>query len=225
MTIIKDEKYQNRYERGRVEIIENLLPSVDARLPALDLGSGSGFFSRILTDKGWEVTAVDMEADNIAASREFVHRGVVGSLPDVLDTLQDQRFSLVVLLEVIEHLDPSVVVPLLEKIWGLTARGSHLLASTPNYRSVEGLGGYYWGQKIRGWGEWKAWDTTHIKIYSATEFLRLLRAQGWRVKEAVGYWYEGGLPLGVRLRLPLKSSRRLPLNRFGFNTITLCEKP
>jgi 2-polyprenyl-3-methyl-5-hydroxy-6-metoxy-1,4-benzoquinol methylase len=102
MTIIRDEKYRTRYERGRVKVIESLLPK-GAGQPALDLGCGSGYFSRMLTERGWVVTAVDAEPENVVAAECFVHRGIVGILSGALNSLESERFGFVMALELIKH--------------------------------------------------------------------------------------------------------------------------
>lgn len=146
MTIVRDEKYQTRYERGRVKVIESLLPKGTGQ-PALDLGCGSGYSSRMLTDRGGVVTAVDAESENIQATERYAYRGIVGVLPEALDLLEGERFGFVLALELIEHLDVNDGKILLEKILRLTAEGGDLLISTPNRLSIEGLSGYYWGRE------------------------------------------------------------------------------
>lgn len=126
MTIIRDEKYQTRYERGRVKVIESLLPKGTGQ-PALDLGCGSGYFSRMLTDRGWVVTAVDAEPENIEATKRFAYRGIVGVLPGALDLLEGERFGFVLALELIEHLNVNDGKMLLEKTLRLMAEGGQLL--------------------------------------------------------------------------------------------------
>ena len=94
-----------------------------------------------------------------------------------------------------------------------------LIISTPNRYSPEGLGDYYWGERIRGWERWTAWDSTHVHIYSSSEILRLLKTTGFAVDRVTGYYYEGRLPFIGRWKLPLTKSAMFPLNRLGFNVI------
>jgi len=94
--------------------------------------------------------------------------------------------------------------------------------TSPQPSIPEGFGGYYWGEKIRGWRKWDAWDKTHVHIYSSLELLRLMKEAGFGVDRITGYYYEGLLPLIGRWRLPLTSTTRFPLNRLGFKIIVEC---
>jgi len=222
--IVQDNKYLKPYERERVKVIERLLPTIIGDRPALDLGCGSGYFSRMLIDRGWKVTAVDAEEENIAEALRFAVKGIVGRLPEALDELRGERFELVLMLELIEHLERRQGEALLATLGGLVADGGHLLVSTPNRCSLPGLRHYYWGELIKGAGKWEAWDDTHQYVYGSWEFLRLLRSLGWKILQVAGYWYAGDFPLGIRVRMPFLSAGSFPLNRFGFDLIVLCRK-
>lgn len=220
MSIVSNEKYtQSPYEVGRVSLIRSLLPPGKGK-HALDLGCGSGFFSSILVENGWKVTAADMEKDNVERVAQVVHSSVVGEALAILDGFGPNRFDLILALELIEHISNGEL--LLQKLHRSLAGHGTLLISTPNRVSPEGLGGYYWGEKIRGWGKWTAWDDTHVKIFSSFEFLRLLRQTGWVIEKVIGYWYRGLLPAGVTWSLPFSSTSCPPFNRLGFNTIVRC---
>jgi SAM-dependent methyltransferase len=218
-------KYENgAFEPGRVRLISALIPRGDEGL-AVDLGCGCGYFSRMLSEKNWSVTAIDTDPENVARAREFAKEAKVGDAISGLSRLPAGRFGLALALEIIEHMPRSSGERLLREVFRVLERGGRLLLSTPNRFSPEGLGGYYWGEKIRGWGRWNAWDDTHVEIYSAPGIVRLLRSCGFLVERVTGYWYEGNLPLIGRFRLPLRQSSKFPLNRLGFNTVLECRKP
>src|SRR5512146_1686748 len=102
MPIVLEEKYEkSQYERGRVDLIRNLIPQGPGK--ALDLGCGSGFFSRMLKERGWTVTAVDMELSNVENATRFADTAVVGDVISSLPNLRGMDFALA--LEIIEHLD------------------------------------------------------------------------------------------------------------------------
>lgn len=220
--IVSDEKYLSPYEVGRTSVIRSLLPHRGESRCALDLACGSGFFTKLLAEQGWEVTAIDVEKENVAAARRFTDRAMVGEAPSVLRELRDNSFDLILTLELIEHMADADAKLTLKELNRLTKRDGRLIASTPNRLSLEGLGGYYWGERIRRWARWTAWDSTHVKIYTSFEFLRLLKKTGWAVEKSLGYWFVGRLPLGIRVSLPFASASWIPFNRFGFNTIVLC---
>ncbi len=212
MAIVQADKYtKSEYERGRVAIIEGMIPRGPGN--AVDLGCGSGFFSRPLKECGWTVTCVDMEAANVDNAQRYADQGIVGDVISSLRSLKNLDFALA--LEIIEHLDdPEAFLAEIRK-----ACPGKLLISSPNRMSPEGWVGYYWGERIRNWGKWNAWDPTHTRIFTSGELLRMLENAGWKPRQIVGYWYKADRFIS----LPVKNSGRFPLNRIGFNTIILCD--
>jgi 2-polyprenyl-3-methyl-5-hydroxy-6-metoxy-1,4-benzoquinol methylase len=212
MPIVLEEKYEKSpYERGRIDIIRRLIPGGPGN--ALDLGCGPGFFSRLLKERGWTVTAVDMELSNVEQAKRYADNGIVGDVISTLRNLKDMDFALA--LEIVEHLDdPEAFLAAIRK-----ACPGRLLISSPNRMSPEGWVGLYWGERLRNWGKWNAWDPTHTRVFTANELIRILRKAGWKPREIVGYWYKAD----KYISLPLKDSATFPFNRIGFNTILLCD--
>lgn len=209
---VHDEKYLRPYERDRLQIIRRLIPST-ASGSALDLGCGSGWISRMLRAAGWSVTAVDLFPENVERARRFAEQALCADALSALRAMPAQSFQCCVVLELIEHLEAEADrTALLAELRRVAASGATLILSTPNRLSPEGLYGYYYAEKLRG-VRWTAWDPTHHRIYTSFELLRILRRSGWHPDSVIGYYYGG------RLSLPLTSSARFPLNRFGFNTI------
>ncbi|MBN1608702.1 MAG: class I SAM-dependent methyltransferase [Polyangiaceae bacterium] len=211
------------YEIRRAETLEGILPRGTGGR-ALDIGCGPGYFSRMLRDRGWQVVGIDAETVNIERACAFVVETHQGDARTVLPALPGETFELVCALEIIEHMAKQDGVALIEQVNRVLKPGATLIISTPNRWSLEGLGDYYWGEKIRGWRRWDAWNVTHVHIYSSLELRRALRAGGFVMDRLVGYWYRGTLPGGINVRLPFDSMTRFPLNHFGFNTIVSCHK-
>jgi len=224
MTIEHREKYESDYEKGRSELVLSLLPTARGTERALDIGCGVGVYCNALSDRGWCVTAVDMEEANINKATRHAEEALVGDALSVLGGLGRDQFGLAVALELIEHMPAADGDLLLAGIHRVLQEDGRLILSTPNRMSVEGLGNYYWGEKIRNWGKWTAWDDSHVTIYSAPEILAKLRRNGFRIETVYGYWYQGTLPLGLRLALPWHRAGRWPLNRLGFNTVVSCRR-
>jgi 2-polyprenyl-3-methyl-5-hydroxy-6-metoxy-1,4-benzoquinol methylase len=216
-------KYDCRYETGRLGILRAIMPPGQGKR-AIDLGCGPGYFSCELATRGWETLSVDTDSKNIANAKKYAHDARQGDALSVLKELQEDHYDLVLALEIIEHMPKTHGMSLLAAIRRVLKPGGKLILSTPNRYSPEGLGGYYWGEKIRGWGKWTAYDPTHIHIYSSSEILGVLGAGGFAVEKITGYFYEGRLPLIGRWKLPLTKSTAFPLNRFGFNIILECRK-
>mgnify|MGYP001547784582 CR=1 FL=1 len=214
-------KYDKPYEIRRTKILAGMIPEGNDDL-ALDVGCGPGYFSKMLVEKGWRSTAIDTSPANIDSAQEYASSTHLGDAITVLSGLPEDNFGLAVAFEIIEHMPRTMGEDLLQKIRRVIRPDGCLLISTPNRYSLEGVGGYYWSEKIRRAGKWYAWDRTHVHIYTSPEILKLLNSSGYSVETIVGYHYGGRFPLIGRYDLPLKSSRTFPFNRLGFNIIMKC---
>ena len=216
-------RYDKPYERIRTKILEEMIPFGDDN-KALDIGCGPGYFSRALSNKRWRTTSIDTDPENIEKVSPFVTETHLRDALSVLPRLENDQYGLVLALEIIEHMPKTHGQRLLENILRVLKLNGKLIISTPNRLSPEGLGSYYWGEKIRGWGKWDAWDSTHVHIYDSFEIISLLKRVGLTIETVMGYHYEGQLPIIGNWRLPLVKCAVFPFNRLGFNTIITAVK-
>lgn len=215
-------KYERPYERRRAAVMERLY----ARVPftpdwtAVDLGAGSGFYSRMLQRHAGEVIAVDVDAEVLEPLAASGLRTVVADL-DAPIPLPGETADFVNCLEVLEHLRRPLA--LLDEIRRLLKPGGFAVMSTPNRASLEGFKG-----RLATWchaKQWKAWDDTHRTIFSYREIVSEV-GRRLEILESGGYYY-GVLSLR-NYHLPPGLWRlycRLPLVRaLGFDTVLLARK-
>jgi len=197
-------KYNSPYELIRTEIIQNMIVPCQQR-KAIDIGCGPGFFSKLLKNNGWQVTAIDTDQENIKNTSEYATETYQGDAIVILSELSESQYDLAFALEIIEHMPLAFGVSLLEGTYKVLKPGGELLISTPNKHSPEGLAGCYWKEKIRGKRKWDAWDSTHVYIYSSWEILKLLKRIGFKIDLVTGYHYKVFFPMiGSRKLLPLE---------------------
>ena len=216
-------KYEGAYEVGRVEILSALIPSGQSR-SAVDVGCGPGFYTKLLAARGFATTSIDTDTANLASAGRLAAETFQGDAVEVLAKLPAAKYDFALALEIIEHMPRSRGETLLERLHRLLAPGGRLLLSTPNRLSPERLAGYYWTERIRRKAVWRAWDPTHVHIYTSFEIIRLLRSKGFEIERATGYDYHLPLPRLGRVKLGVSRSSAFPLNRFGFNLILECVK-
>ena len=139
--------WDRRYLKGgfkrRADLFEyKVLPLLEAGGDWLDVGCGTGFFSRILAERGAAVTGVDGSAEMIAAARSSTRDFAKGRyiLPHFeVQTVEDlagrsERFDGVICLNVIEYLrSPESGFA---DLAALLRPGGTLVVSAPNRRSV-----------------------------------------------------------------------------------------
>ncbi len=132
-----------RFDRSWYKFAAEVLPDADRYPQAVDLGCGRGEFSRTLQQRGFQVTCLDIDPDNIAACQALGFEARQADLNKPLP-LDNSSFDLAVMLDVIEH------IPLAQHLLKETARilrpHGLLLLSTPNcgwiLHRIRGLLGY-----------------------------------------------------------------------------------
>lgn len=217
-------KYDHPFEQVRIDILKGMIVSGDGK-KAVDIGSGPGFFAKLLKQEGWSVTAIDTDQENLKSASEYAAQIYQGDAIAVMAGLPENQFDLALALEIIEHMPLEVGKRLLEGVHRILKPGGELLISTPNRYSPEGLAGYYWKELIRRKKKWDAWDSTHVYIYSSFELINILKQLGFAVDALTSHHYKVFFPkLGSRKVLPLVKSSLFPFNHFGFDMVIKCHK-
>jgi 2-polyprenyl-6-hydroxyphenyl methylase/3-demethylubiquinone-9 3-methyltransferase len=142
---------------------------------AFDLGCGNGATANMLSEHGFQVTAIDSSTDGVGlAKAAFPH--VRTELGDAYDDLAGRygTFPLVVSLEVVEHcMQPRRFA---KTFRGLLAPGGTGIISTPYH-------GYAKNLALSIAGKWDVhlnplWDGGHIKFFSIRSMRSLLEEAG-----------------------------------------------
>jgi 2-polyprenyl-3-methyl-5-hydroxy-6-metoxy-1,4-benzoquinol methylase len=113
-----------------------VLAEVPARSRVLELGTSTGYMSRILEARGCAVTGVEIDSRAAAIASAHCERMLVGDLDDaeLLGQLGDARFDVIVAADVLEHLkDP---VGALRRAVAHLAPSGIVVASIPNVAHI-----------------------------------------------------------------------------------------
>jgi SAM-dependent methyltransferase len=135
----------------------------------LDLGSGLGFFSVRLAERGATVLAVDIDT----AALRFLHEhyGIrVQTLDVVCDPLPTGPFDLIIMGEILEHIDSPE--PLIAAAAARLTTGGTLLLTTP---ALEGWLTDSWGKRL---GHHHGSEAHARDGYTLDELRTLLRVAG-----------------------------------------------
>jgi SAM-dependent methyltransferase len=211
---------------GNFELLD-FLSSAPGRI--LDCGCGAGDNARILSDRGWSVTAVTIDAREQAAARQFCEAVYIADLEQGLPPGIDGAFDAVLASHVLEHLARPEW--LLRDLHQLLSTGGVLAVALPNIA--------HYSQRIlrlRGqfnYTETGQLDRTHLRFYTYWTAIHLLEQNGY---ELINVRATGHLPLWkVRLVSRSMASRvdkwavRQRPNLFGSQCLLLarpaCGRP
>lgn len=155
--------------RRKAHLLCRLKPYDRPRL--LDIGCGTGYFAHAMQERGWEVEAIEREP----SAREFArNRFQLEVMPaESLWTLPPQRFDVITLWHVMEHLEP------LHQVWdqlhqSLNEQGV-LVVAVPNASSFD----------ARHYGaDWAAYDVPrHLWHFTPSTLHRLAQQHGFTLAE------------------------------------------
>lgn len=161
-----------------------------AGLKALDIGCGGGLVAEPLARMGATVTAMDADAEAIAAAklhaaaREVAIDYRVGAVEDL--AASRKRFDLVLALEIIEHVsDPEAFLATLAK---LVAPGGLLIVSTLNRTLKSRILAITVAEKVLRWVEPGTHDWK--KFVRPSELARGLRNIGFEAIDMTGLVFD-----------------------------------
>lgn len=157
-----------------LRLVEAVHPTTE---PIFEIGVGSGWTARRMTDRGFQIVGIEPSADGVALARTNAPdaRIQAGSAYDDLSA-QYGKFRTCYALEVIEHLySPRVFA---SHAYELLEDGGHLIVSTPFH-------GYWKNLMLAVAGKMDShftalWDHGHIKFWSRETLGALLEEAGFR---------------------------------------------
>jgi SAM-dependent methyltransferase len=150
------------------------------RCSVLDVGCGSGVTMEYLSDAGAAaVRGIEIDPLALRPSSAINDRIVLG---DLLDLNIDETYDIVVMLDVLEHIEDDTSA--LAKVQSCMSRDGWLILTVPAYRWL-----------------WSTHDVTnaHFRRYSARQLRARLESSGFRVDQ-IGYMFAGLVPPKLVMR-------------------------
>ncbi|WP_187263695.1 class I SAM-dependent methyltransferase [Pontibacter beigongshangensis] len=132
----------------------------------LEIGCGYGRYNKAITDLGYQnIVGIDISQEQVTYAREKMGLKNV-FLADASEFLdQDKKYDVILLMDVLEHLEIAYAVTLLKKIHRSLHEGGKFIIHVPN--SFAPLRPSFNG------------DITHIRSFSADSMSQLLRMAGF----------------------------------------------
>ena len=156
---------------------------VPANSRVLDLGVADGSVAAILKGMGCEVWGVELEKEAAEAARAVCDEVVVADLNtfEFAEQLEGQRFDVVLMLDILEHLsDPAAV---LGRVKAVVADGGWGIISLPNVAHASVRLALLKG-RFR-YTEMGLLDRTHLRFFDRAGVDDLLEQAGWGMFDMV----------------------------------------
>src|SRR5262249_27679766 len=161
----------NYYDQARPEVAALVPPSCHR---VLELGCGSGRLGDLLTQRGHEVTGVELVPEVAAVARRRLARVEVMDLEGDDWPFEPASFDAVVAADVLEHLvDPWRV---LRRAVALLRPGGVVVASLPNVQNIDVL----W-RLVRGRWDYRErgiLDRGHLRFFTLRSIRQLFEQAG-----------------------------------------------
>jgi len=116
-------------EGGRLKYIAKKIPK-SARI--LNIGVGNGALETLLSQKGVDVSCLDPSSTSIERLREHLHLGKkarVGGSQSI--PFGDSTFDIVIMTEVLEHLDDEILDATLDEVKRVLVSGGKFIGTVP----------------------------------------------------------------------------------------------
>jgi len=168
----------------------------------LDVGCGDGRYLQMLHQLGVskkDLYGVEMSQDPIARLNQDGFQGFYGRIEDVAAQLPAKSFDLIILLQVLEHVEnPSM---LMKTLAGLLSQGGVLIVETPNTTSLDAhlFRKNYWG----GYHFPRHWNLMNRKCLTYLAEQQNLQVKAFNFLPSQSFWiYSFHHWVEDRLKLP-----------------------
>jgi len=151
----------------------------------LDIGCTKGDWGLFWQSQGWSVSGIDVNPQNIAASKSAGLDAVLCDCNSEKLPFEDQSFTLIFAGEVIEHLVDTD--RFIAEIYRCLVPGGTAIITTPNLASFENrirlLFGIY-----PIWVDYSLKGSGHVRAYTPRVLKKQLIQHGFNIKKHLGNW-------------------------------------
>jgi 2-polyprenyl-3-methyl-5-hydroxy-6-metoxy-1,4-benzoquinol methylase len=117
-------------------MLENVVPN-NRESKILDIGCGFGYSLSAMRELGFnDLTGIEISEEQASvAKKKFSNIIISDNTIEVLNSIEN-KYSFVILFDVLEHIEVSKQIDFLKSIKGVLADGGQLYISTPNANSI-----------------------------------------------------------------------------------------
>jgi O-antigen biosynthesis protein len=160
--------------------ILNLIPAVSSG-HALDVGCSTGYLAKLLNQKGYKVSGIEINEDSAKKAEQFCSRVVISDLDKVLisSLFETSTFDLIVYGDVLEHLKNPWLV--LQESRKLLNENGYIIASIPNIAHGAIRLSLLKGQF--NYSNYGLLDNSHIRFFTKDSVISLFEQSGYKIEE------------------------------------------
>jgi len=160
----------------RRHFIQKLIPESGAGQLVLDAGCSTGGLTRMLLSRGFQVDAIDLSAYAVKQVEAMLspeeRSNFTGIVGDMMRFVPEKRYDLVVLSEVLEHLEDDL--GLLKKVTGWLKPDGLIVVTVPADPFLFSDADRY---------------SKHLRRYTSDGFFGLIKEAGFKCKKSWGYGF------------------------------------
>lgn len=176
--------FSYNWKEGRLQKCISIMESIPVG-SLLDIGCSNGAWGKEWQSRGWKVSGIDVNPDQVKLAQQSGIDAYVCDLNRESIPFQDNQFDLIFAGEVIEHLVDTD--GFIADVRRCCKPGGKLLLTTPNLASFENrlrlvLGIY------PNWLNYNLQGSGHVRGYTPRVLKRQLAEHGFRVTRHLGNW-------------------------------------
>jgi len=159
----------------------NAIKMVGARQQVLDIACGEGFLARELRKSDNRITGIDVlpQAAETSVLDRYYSADLEQGIAPVVRQLDGERFSRVLLLDVLEHLKQPERI--LDECHDVLQNDGLLIVSVPNIANITVRMALVFGQF--NYRERGILDKTHFRFFTRKTIRRMVESHGYRIVE------------------------------------------
>lgn len=190
--------------------ITNLARFIYRKLPTktgslIDIGAGNGLILKFFKLKGFEVSGIELEKDQVHQMQiDYKLKGVKVVQGDITKLTGKEEFDVVIASDVIEHIEDDASA--LKNLYSFVKKDGHLVITVPAHSHL-------YGKRDRNWGHYRRYDRqVLVKRLESLEGCKVESVRFWNVLGYFAYFFfEKIMNQPIREEFRYKQS---PLSRF-----------
>ena len=196
--------YLNNLEHSYARTIKDVVPLLPKEGKVLEIGSLFGVVSRILKQKGYAVTGTEIpEFHQSEKLRKLYSENGIAfdkvNLRDYKLPYPDESFDMVIICEVLEHLNFNPL-PVLKEINRVLKKGSYIYCAMPNQARIENRLKLVFGRSIHDPIQYffdqlnkdkNLIVSRHWKEYTMAEAIEMIGRMGFEIKKNYNFSENG----------------------------------